>query len=63
MDCIAPETVDRGYVAIEDGNVATGGRPSCVAMATRTLQQETKLGDGSAGRGDRVELQWQRRVL
>ena len=37
--------MDRGYVAIEDSNVATGRRPSCVAMATRTLQQETKLGD------------------
>jgi len=45
MDCIARETVDRGYVAIKDSNVATGRRPSCVAMATRTLQQETKLGD------------------
>ena len=33
MDCIARETVDRGYVAIKDDNVATGERPSCVAMA------------------------------
>ena len=51
MDCIAREMVDRGYVAIEDGNVAMGGRLSCIAMVNTNVAAGDQVGGWECWKG------------